>query len=257
MGKKAKSVHALNKEIEELIARKDTVGESYSSEDLTLIAQYEGAGGQGSKGASGEGILYEFFTPHYVVELMWELARFHGYDGGRILEPSFATGRFFTLVSDKSLITGFEINPFSYRIASLLYPEATLYRNYFETAFLEKPRFTSRLPEKKLTWLEAYPFSLVIGNPPYGRYKNKYSAYFKSPRMAQLELYFIYYGLKLLKPGGLLVYITSSNILRNGISYHSEKEAMGGLADLIDAYRLPPVFRSSAVPTDILILKRK
>lgn len=246
----------MNREIEELIGQKDAQGEAYSRDDLQRIARYEGAGGQGSKGASGQGVLYEFFTPSYVVSLMWELARFHGYDGGTILKPSFATGRFFEEVSDRSLITGFEINPVSFRIAELLYPGANLYPNYFETAFLEKPRFTTRLSEKKLTWLPGYPFSLVIGNPPYGKYRNKYSAYFPKPNMSQLELYFMYWGLRLLKPGGLLVYITSSNILRNGISYQSEKEAMGKLANLVDAYRLPPVFKSSQVPTDIIILKK-
>jgi hypothetical protein len=64
-------------------------------------------------------------------------------------------------------------------------------------------------------------------------------------------------GLQLLKPGGLLVYLTGSNFLRNGISYQSEKLLMEKLADILDAYRLPPVFRYSKVPTDIIVLKRK
>jgi hypothetical protein len=63
--------------------------------------------------------------------------------------------------------------------------------------------------------------------------------------------------LQLLKPGGLLVYLTGSNFLRNGISYQFEKLLMEKLADILDAYRLPPVFRYSKVPTDIIVLKRK
>jgi len=151
---------------------------------------------------------------------------------------------------------GFEINPLSARIAEISFPGAIIHRGYFETAFLTMPRFTTRL-KKSLTWLEQYPFSLVIGNPPYGRYKNKYSSYFPSPKMHQIELFFMYYGLMLLKPGGLLIYLTSSNFLRNGISYNSEKEEIGKIADILDAYRLSPVFRFSEVPTDILVLKRK
>ena len=108
-----------------------------------------------------------------------------------------------------------------------------------------------------MTWLEGYPFSLVIGNPPYGKYKNKYSTYFSKPKMHQIELFFMHQGLQLLKPGGLLVYLTGSNFLRNGISYQSEKLLMEKLADILDAYRLPPVFRYSKVPTDIIVLKRK
>ena len=75
--------------------------------------------------------------------------------------------------------------------------------------------------------------------------------------MHQIELFFMFYGLKMLKSGGLLVYLTSSNFLRNGISYNEEKEEIGKIADILDAYRLPPVFRFSQVPIDILVLKRK
>jgi hypothetical protein len=75
--------------------------------------------------------------------------------------------------------------------------------------------------------------------------------------MHQIELFFMFYGLKMLKTGGLLVYLTSSNFLRNGITYNEEKEEIGKFADILDAYRLPPVFRFSQVPIDILVLKRK
>lgn len=255
---KKNTKYELNHTIRELIRTKDAKGDAYSKDELTFISQYEGdGGGKTNERSNGEGILYEFYTPAYVVDLMWELARFHGYSSGSVLEPSFATGRFLKSVYDTEKVTGFEIDPVSYRIAQLLYPKAKLYNNYFETAFLKAPRYSTPVEAKIVTWLEDYPFSLVIGNPPYGIHRNRYSAYFKTPKMAQMELFFIYYGLKLLKPGGLLVYITSSNILRNGISYGDEKKEMEKLADLVDAYRLPPVFQTSQVPTDIIILKRK
>jgi hypothetical protein len=181
----------------------------------------------------------------------------HGFDAkGNILEPSLATGRFFAPAPFKERCYGFEINPITKRIAEITYPDAHIYQGYFETAFLEPPRFTQRL-KNKLTWLEGYPFSLVIGNPPYGKYKNKYSSYFQRPKMHQIELFFIYYGLKMLRPGGLLVYLTSSNFMRNGISYQGEKMEIQEIADFVDAYRLPPVFKASQVPTDILVFRRK
>jgi type I restriction-modification system DNA methylase subunit len=248
--------YELNKKIEEFIREKDGRKESYSVKDIAFINQYEGAGGQGSKGATGEGVLYEFYTPGYICEIMYKLALHYGYDGGTVLEPSIATGRLIEPFPDKSKVVGFEINPVTRRIAEISFSEATIYEGYFETAFLKPPRFTTRLPENELTWLEQYPFSLVIGNPPYGKYKNKYSSYFRKPRMNQIEIFFMYYGLKLLKKGGLLIYLTSSNFLRNGITYNSEKEEIGKLAELVDAYRLPPVFKSSQVPVDIIIFKR-
>ena len=251
-----KSQHQINQEIEVFIRDKDKRNESYSQADVEFISQYEGSGGQGSKGATGEGILYEFFTPDYIVDLMWELAFRYGFDeSGSVLEPGVATGRMFRPAPLQSKCIGFEINPVSARIARIIYPQATIHQGYFETAFLQPPRFTMRL-KNQLTWLEQYPFSLVIGNPPYGKYKNKYSSYFPVPRMPQIEQFFMYYGLQLLNPGGLLVFISSSNFLRNGLTYNRAKDEIGKYARLLDAYRLPAVFKFSEVPTDILVFKR-
>jgi type I restriction-modification system DNA methylase subunit len=247
----------LNKQIQHLILKKDKAGETFSFDEKKFIAQYEGSGGQGSKGATGEGVLYEFFTPDFVCELMWKLAYRYGFKaGGSVLEPSVGTGNLLKWAPNNSKCYGFEINAISKRITEVLYPDAKIYEGYFETAFLQEPRYTARLKDK-LTWLEGYPFSLVIGNPPYGKYKNKYSSYFTKPKMHQIELFFMHYGLQLLKPGGLMVFITGSNFLRNGISYQSEKLEIEKLADIVDAYRLPPVFKFSKVPTDIIVLKRK
>lgn len=247
----------LNKQIQQFILQKDKNAESYSTADRKFIAQYEGSGGQGSKGATGEGVLYEFFTPDFICELMWKLAYRYGFKaGGSVLEPSVGTGNLLKWAPNNSKCYGFEINPISKRITEILYPDAKIYEGYFETAFLQQPRYTARLKDK-ITWLEGYPFSLVIGNPPYGKYKNKYSSYFTRPKMHQIELFFMYQGLQLLKPGGLMVYLTGSNFLRNGISYQSEKLELEKLADIVDAYRLPPVFKFSKVPTDIIVFKRK
>jgi len=253
-----KNQYQLNKEIESFIKDKDSRNEGYSRVDIEFIQKYEGSGGQGSKGATGEGILYEFFTPGYVVKLMWELAFRYGFDkSGTVLEPSIATGRLIEPAPDKTKCIGFEINPVSARIAEISYPGATIHREYFETAFMQPERFTRRLPANQTTWLKEYPFSLVIGNPPYGKYHNKYSSCFPTPKMPQIEQFFMYYGLQLLKPGGLLIYLTSSNFLRNGITYNKAKDEIGKYAELVDAYRLPPVFRFSEVPVDIIVLKRK
>ena len=247
----------LNKQIQQFILQKDKNAESYSTADRKFIAQYEGSGGQGSKGAIGEGVLYEFFTPDFICELMWKLAYRYGFKaGGSVLEPSVGTGNLLKWAPNNSKCYGFEINPISKRITEILYPDAKIYEGYFETAFLQEPRYTARLKDK-LTWLGGYPFSLVIGNPPYGKYKNKYSSYFTRPKMHQIELFFMYQGLQLLKPGGVMVYLTGSNFLRNGISYQSEKLELEKLADIVDAYRLPPVFKFSKVPTDIIVFKRK
>lgn len=247
--------HELNSKIEALIRQRDDSKASYTLADKAFIAQYEGAGGLSSKGASGQGLLYEFYTPEWLCAKMWELAFHHGYSSGAVLETACATGRLFKNAPKQDEVTGFEINPISARIAQILYPKSKVFNAYFETAFLQPDRFTQPYKEG-LTWLKGYPFSLVISNPPYGKHTNQYSSYFSTPKMKQMEFFFMYYGLLMLRSGGLLVYLTSSNIMRNGISYQAEKDQIGNIATLVDAYRLPPVFRFSQVPTDIIVLKK-
>ena len=171
----------INKEIEALVLDNLSNKTPLSDSELEYIKQYEGNGGLASKGAKGEGLLHEFYTPQYICDKMWELAYHYGYDEGSVLEPSCGTGRFIQGAPNKKDVVGFEINPIAARIAELTNQEQpTIYKQHFETAFMDSPRFTSRLPKGK-TWLTSYPFSLVIGNPPYGANKNLYSSYFKKP----------------------------------------------------------------------------
>jgi len=49
-------------------------------------------------------VLYEFFTPDYIVDMMWKLAYKNGFDNtGTVLEPSIATGRLIEPAPDKNL----------------------------------------------------------------------------------------------------------------------------------------------------------
>ena len=264
----AKGQFHINQEIETFIRDQDEAGRAYTPDQITYINQYTGSGGMGSKGATGQGVLYEFYTPDYVCDLMWELARHYGFrdETGTVLEPSCATGRLIRPAKHYKNCVGFEINPTSARIAALTYPGLTVHSHYFETAFLRPPRFTERInktgqyEKQAATWLTQAPFDLVIGNPPYGIYQNEYSGYFPETRrlgLKQIEIFFMAKGLDLLKIGGLLIYLTGSNFMRNGLNYQTAKDYMGSRCDLVDAYRLPPVFDTSKVPTDILVFRRK
>lgn len=227
---------------------------SYANE---IYKNNEGAGGQ--KGATGEGILHEFFTPQYIADAMWKLAEKYGYDGGMVLEPSCGTGRLISPCKDYSKIVGFEINEENAKVAETKFVGSKIYAQHFETAFLKPERYTERYGKRGQlsTWLPDAPFSMVIGNPPYGIYKNAYSSYFPfEQKMAQVEVVFMYWGLKMLKENGLLVYITSQNFMRTGSKYQFAKKEIGQLCTFVDAIRLPSVFTNTEVPTDIIILKR-
>ena len=222
---------------------------SLTAEDYAVLEAYEPNDGQNA--------LYSFFTPVWLCEVMYFLAKENGFKpGGKVLEPACGTGNFLTVLEKPENCTAFELDPFNFKIASKRAPTVKIFNQYFETSFLQQPRYTSKM-KKPITWLKDYPFDLVIGNPPYGKYKNLYSSHFKSLKIKQVELFFMYQSMRLLKPGGLLVFITASSFMRNSKTYAREKELIGKYAEFVDAYRMPKVFKNTQVPTDILIFKRK
>ncbi len=251
---------ANNIDIEKLIHEKDSKGKSYAKSDIDFISRYSGKGGTKEKDV---GILHQFYTPDWVCEIMYRLAVHYGYDGGTILDPSLGTGNIILPFPDKSLITGFEPDDISHRIATLRFPDATIYKNYLETAFLQpiSEELYGGLMKSKVSWLKGYPFNLVITNPPYGQYHNFYSGRMRSlmnkVKFAQMEIAFMLFGLKMLKPGGLLIYITAQNFMRNGNKYEPMKVELSRYADLVDAYRLPAIFSKTKVCPDIIVFKRK
>ncbi len=206
----------------------------------------------------GTNRLYSFFTPVWLCEIMYQLAVKHGFDPktGKVLEPACGTGHFLSILPNQKNVTAFELDPLNYRIAKKRASGVTIYNDYFETSFLQEPRFTTLLKNNG-TWLKSAPFDMVIGNPPYGKYANLYSSYFKPLKIKQVEMFFMLQSVKLLKKGGLLVFITGSSFMRNDKTYQHEKEKISEFADFVDAYRMPKVFKNTDVPTDILIFRRK
>ncbi len=222
---------------------------SLSNEEAAILEDYEPSDGQNK--------LYSFFTPVWLCEVMYKLAKRHGFpENGKVLEPACGTGNMITVLDNPQNCTAFELDPLNFEIAQKRNPKAKFYNQYFETAFLEQPRLTTKL-KKPVSWLKDYPFDLVIGNPPYGKSTNLYSSFFKSLKIKQMEMFFMYQSLLLLKPGGLMVFITGQNFMRNNKTYSREKEMIGKYAEFVDAYRMPKVFKNTGVPTDILIFRRK
>ncbi len=250
---KKQSQHELNKEIEALIDEKDKKGESILGLDRVFISQYTGSGGLIKEGASGRGVLYEYYTPDEVVKKMWGLAYKYGYDGGSILEPSVGTGNFLKYAPKTAIVFGFETNHYSARIAQILYPNAHIHEKSFETLFFAgnihlKDDFDHPL------------YSLVIGNPPYGDFTGKYAGMGEKQWTGATEYdqYFILRGLDLLKKGGLLIFVVPSSFLAYNVKSAKVKEKIASKVDFMDAYRLPiRTFETTDIGTDILLLRKK
>ncbi len=220
--------------------------------DRLILEQYEGRGNQYDTGKVDEGLVHQFYTPYIITKKMWDLAKHYGFTGGNVLEPSLGTGRFFKFAPKDTSLYGFDLDEKNILISKALYPNANLYFQEFETAFLAKPNYSKAI---KNTWLPE--MDLVIGNPPYGDYAGYYKTYM--PKVySRFEFLFIRLGLQTLKTGGLLVYIISQNLMNNGGKYDKMKEDILKIGEFVDSIRLPVgIFSNTQVGTDIVIFRKK
>jgi type I restriction-modification system DNA methylase subunit len=243
---------AMNQSLEALIDSLDRDKAPYSEEDKNILRRYTGSGGLIKQGASGRGILYEYYTADAIIKKMWDLAYHYGYNGGSVLEPAVGTGNFLKYVPKETEAVGFETNHYAARIAQVLYPQATIYEKEFESNFFAgNVHLKNEFSEKR--------YGLVIGNPPYGEFSGRYAGMGekKFTSASQYEQYFTLRGLDLLEVGGLLVYILPSNFLKNP----SDKNIANKIAERctgLDRYRLGEgAFKTTSIETDILVLRRK
>jgi type I restriction-modification system DNA methylase subunit len=236
-----------------------SVASDYSTDEKMFLKKYSGMGGLEKYGATGIGLKYEYFTPDEIVKKMWGLAYKHGYNNGKVLEPSCGIGSFLEYAPDKSNVVGYEINPYSAVIAKVLYPQVSIIEQPFETVFI-KDNSSIKAKTAKLD-----KYDLVIGNPPYGKFEGKQAgmgekSYTKASNYIE---YFILRGLDLLNTDGLLIMIIGTEVAIGGTPFLQQgmtptKKMIAEKADLLEAYRLPNgVFDTTDALTDIVVIKKK
>jgi DNA repair protein RadC len=256
--KKYANAFELNKAIENLLDGKKS-DKDFTLEDKEFLKYYSGYGGLEKYGAEGKGLLYEYYTPSMIAEKMWGLAYKYGYNGGDVLEPASGIGEFIKYAPDQSLVSGYEINPYSKRICNILYPKSKIEQKYFEELFIvNRDTIKGRIAGLK-------KYDLVIGNPPYGEFFGRYAGMGEKSytRASNYIDYFIFRGLDLLRPQGLLVFIVGAEVASGGKPFLSQqlnpcKREIISKSTLLDAYRLPNgVFERTDVLTDIIVLQKK
>ena len=183
------------------------------------------------------------YTSSVVVAAMYAAVERFGFEGGRILEPACGTGHFIGLMPEsvlrRSAITGIEIDPLTAGIAKALYPDTDIRQEAFEASRLA-PGF----------------YDVAISNVPFGDYP------VHDPRWNQFRFpihdYFFAASLEKVRPGGLLLFVTSKGTLDKMDS--TLREYLSSEADLLGAIRLPnDAFKKNAgtqVTTDIVMLRR-
>ena len=186
------------------------------------------------------------YTPIEVIDAVWAAVRRMGFTGGRVVEPGCGVGYFIGAMPEEltatSQVTAIEVDRVSAAITRKLYLQKA---NVLHTGF-EK----ATLPDD---W-----FDLAIGNVPFGNFQvadtrgRPYSNFL-------IHDYFLSRTLDLVRPGGLVAFITSCGTLDKG--ENRVRCYLQSKADLIGAIRLPygtfEKMAGTTVATDIIFLQKR
>ena len=183
------------------------------------------------------------YTAPTVIGAMYRAAERFGFTGGRVLEPACGIGHFVGLMPGemlrRSTVTGIEIDPLTARIAKVLYPDTDIRARPFEQ-----------------TKLADGFYDLAISNVPFGDYT------VHDPRWNNYKFsihdYFFAASLEKVRPGGLMMFITSRGTMDKLDS--TLRELLSTRTELLGAIRLPnDAFKKNAgteVTTDIIMLRK-
>ncbi|PND33822.1 DEAD/DEAH box helicase [Achromobacter pulmonis] len=187
------------------------------------------------------------YTEIHVIEAMWRAIEHFGFTGGRVLEPAAGVGHFIgampRTLAERSTVTAVEIDQVAGRLLEALYaPHGVDVR----VAPFEK----LALPEN---W-----FDLAIGNVPFGNYPVADASHKPYARF-RIHNYFLGRALDLVRPGGLVCFITSTGTME--ARDDAVREHLASQAELLGAIRLPmgafAGIASTDVQTDILFLRKR
>lgn len=188
---------------------------------------------------------YAHYTSKGVVRGMWRAMQRLGFAGGNIIEPGAGIGVFAGMmpgdVSAASTYTGIEFEPIAGAILKQLQPDELIrVESYVD----------STLPENF--------YDVAIGNPPFHNTPILADPKYRKNRFA-LHDYFFAKTLDRVKPGGLMVFVTSRYTMDK--AGDKARTWLAERADLVGAIRLPQTaFLKNAgteVVTDVIFLRKK
>ncbi|MDE2097707.1 MAG: hypothetical protein KGL39_10700 [Patescibacteria group bacterium] len=195
--------------------------------------------------AARRSTLNAHYTHPDVVDAHWRMAERLGFKGGRFLETSAGIGYYLGLMpehlSGKVKSSAVELDPTTAGMLKLLYPGANVKNQGFEK-FQAPDNF----------------YDLVASNVPFGDYKVHDPRYNK--HQANIHDYFFLKSLDKVRPGGLVMHITSAGTMDKADPKIREELARQG-ADLVAAVRFPGGAHQenagTSVVTDMLIFRKR
>jgi len=190
--------------------------------------------------AARRNTLNAHYTDAALVKAMWTAVRALGFERGRVLEPGCGHGNFIAFAPECAQVTGIELDPVTAGIARLLHPDAEIRTESFAD---------SRDADDH--------YDLAVGNVPFGNMVLHDRRH--NPAGHSIHNHFVVKALRLVRPGGLMVVLTSRFTMdaRNPAA----RRDIASLADLVGAIRLPGGAHQRAagtdVVTDLLVLRRR
>ena len=193
--------------------------------------------------------LTAFYTPLPLVAAIWQAVEQLGLgsiEHPRIIEPAAGVGHFISVMPpelrERAEITAVELDPVTARILGHIHPDVTLHAGVgFERVDLPPNGF-----------------DLAISNVPFGELR-VHDPQIPAALRGQIHDYFFAKALRLVRPGGLVVFLTSWGTLDK--QARGVRSFLAEQATLLGSFRLPNgVFRrisGSESATDLLILQKK
>ncbi len=186
------------------------------------------------------------YTSREIISAMWDAVKQFGFKRGRVLEPGMGTGNFLGLrpAGGKLSFTGVELDGLTGRIAKQLYQDADIHISGFEDVNLSQNYY-----------------DLAISNVPFANTKpvDRRAKELGIPSSLSLHDFFFAKSLALVRPGGLIAFVTSRYTLDK--QENSFRKFIASKADFIGAIRLPrTAFKANAgteVVTDIIFLRKR
>lgn len=188
---------------------------------------------------------YAHYTSEGVIRSIYSGLERLGFKGGSIVEPGMGTGLFNGLMPDgiaaNSQYTGIEYDTLTGKIAQQLYPDSNIIIGDFTRTNLPKDFFDA-----------------AIGNPPFSQTQVTNDPEYKAKR-PMLHDYFFMKTIDRVKPGGILVFVTSKGTMDK--TSDKSRKYLAARGNLLGAIRLPQTaFKDNAgteVVTDVIFLQKR